>query len=75
MKCPLHGEKRSVFDETGVWKGSKWEFVDCAGNDCAWWDEETQKCAIKAIADVLYFVGLGTTATIRSLRREELCKK
>ncbi|MCM8900568.1 hypothetical protein KVG29_04910 [Caldicoprobacter algeriensis] len=50
MKCPLHGEKRSVFDETGVWKGSKWEFVDCQEEECAWWDWENLRCAIHTIA-------------------------
>lgn len=50
MKCPLHGEKRSVFDETGVWKGSKWEFVDCVQEECAWYDRFNMECSIRAIA-------------------------
>jgi len=55
MKCPLHGERTSIYDEKDVWQGSKFEFVDCVEGNCAWWDRETQSCAVKAIASILYF--------------------
>lgn len=50
VKCPLHGERRSVYNSQGYWQGSAFEFVDCIEEKCAWYDRENLDCSIRTIA-------------------------
>jgi len=54
MKCPLMQNKQVNYaGEYG--RTERASFGDCIEGNCAWWDRETQSCAVKAIASILYF--------------------
>ena len=53
MKCPLM--KRFFQSETGKWHT---EIMDCGKEECAWWLEDVNLCAIKDLALELRYTQL-----------------
>ena len=48
MKCPLITAGLMADHETSITSS-----FDCLKEECAWWDEHTQKCAVLTIAKKL----------------------
>ncbi|MBA7559822.1 hypothetical protein ES708_01438 [subsurface metagenome] len=62
MKCPLFciGDRR-------VQLGEETEYGDCLKEECAWWVETQDRCAVKDIALSLDYVATDMTQILEKL--------
>lgn len=53
MKCPLLAHKTYIEDD---WPMQVYE--DCLKEECAWWDNTNDTCAILQLSKSLYYMGI-----------------
>lgn len=70
MKCPLMSQPY----ESAPYQ-SKWHSIDCLKEECAWWDDYFQQCAILRLEKSLTHIDGVSQMIIKKMPHEEQFRK